>query len=106
MSRATRNARRVVVLDADGWIAPPPGTMYRYHIYVNESDGRFLATAAAVPGVTATGGSADEALATIRTTILSLLRQSKASGEPMPHGEVAPPAGAVMRGVFIDLNAA
>lgn len=105
MSWATRNARRVVILDADGWVANPPGTVYRYLVFVNESNGQYLTTAAEVPGVTAIGRSVDEALAAIRVTLLGMLRQSKATGEAMPRGEVEPPAGAVVRGVFIDLNA-
>jgi predicted RNase H-like HicB family nuclease len=104
MSDATRSTRKFLSLGPDGWVVPPRGTSYRYHVYVNGLDGRFSATVATVPGVTATGMSVDEVLATVTASLTKLLRESKAGGPPMPHGEVEQPPASVTRGVFIDLN--
>ena len=99
----TRYVRKFVSLGPDGWIEGR-GRLYRYLIHLSGNEGNYTATAAEVLGASAAGGSVEEVMASVRATLLAMLKHSEATGEPMPRGEVPPSPASVVRCVNFDLD--
>ncbi len=84
------------------WVSHAPGTVYRCEAYLSESGGRFTAVAATLSGVSAEGGSQQEALEALTRALITAISGWKQQGA-IPWTTTPAPAGALTRYVIVRL---
>lgn len=86
MSSQTRRTEHLVTLGMDSpnaeWIYPKPGTAYSCEVHIAfRPGGDFLATAARLPSLTATGLTEASAKDAIRSRLVDWLRSQQMAGD-------------------------
>jgi predicted RNase H-like HicB family nuclease len=93
----------LVIRKDDDWIRHN-GDAYRCQVFLATTDAGFIATVATLPSVSATGGTAQEALENVAVAAAESIRRTKASGGKIPWVEApTTPVGASVRWVIARL---